>query len=72
MEAVVAGNRIVLQPENESRWFLHLKMCRRSAGNESLNERSFLVLPCFVDKQNSLKRLMLLAQPCPNDRQVYP
>ena len=66
-----AGDRIVLQPENQGGSF---NEDVRSKHRERIFERNRVyVLPFFfVVKQDSQKRLAPLVKSCPNDRQVYP
>ena len=68
-KVVAAGNRIVMQSENQGGSFTEDV---RSKRRKRIFERNGVyVLPCWVVKQNSQKRLALLDKSCPNDRQVY-
>ena len=65
-KVVAAGNRIVMQPENQGGSFIEDVRPKR---RKRIFERSGVyVLPCWVVKQN----LQKLVKSCPNDRQVYP
>ena len=69
-KVVAAGNRIVLQPENQGGSFIedvHSKRRRRI-----FERNGVYVLPCWVVKQNSQKRLAPLVKSCRKDQQVYP
>ena len=69
-KVVAAGNRIVLQPENQDGSIIEDV---RSKRRKLIFERSgVFVLPCWVAKQTSQKRLAPLDESYPNDRQVRP
>ena len=67
---VAAGNRIMLQPEAQGGSYIDDV---RSKRRKRIFERNGVyVLPCWVVKGNSQKRLAPLDESRPNDRQVYP
>ena len=69
-KVVAAGTRIVMQPENQGGFFIEGVRSKRRKRTSERN--GVFVLPCWVVKQNSQKRLAPLVKSCPNDRQVYP
>ena len=59
-----------MQPKNQGGFFIEDV---RSKHRKRIFERNGVyVLPCWVVKQNSQKRLAPLVKSCPNDRQVCP
>ena len=69
-KVLAAGNRIVLQPENQGGSFTE---DMRSKRRKRIYERNGVyVLPCWLVKQSSQQRLAPLDESYPNDRQVYP
>ena len=69
-KVVAADDRIVLHPENQGASFIEGV---RSKRKKRIFERNAVyMLPCWVVKQNSQKRLAPLVKSCPNDWQVYP
>ena len=69
-KVVAAGNRIVLQPENQGGSFIEDV---RSKRRKRIFERNGVyVLPCWLVKQSPQKRLAPLDESYPNDRQVRP
>ena len=69
-KVVAAGNRIVLQPENQGGPFVEDV---RSKRRERIFERNGVyVLPCWLVKQSRQKHLAPLDESYPNDRQVRP
>ena len=69
-KVVVAGNRIVLQPENQGGSFTEDV---RSKRRKRIYERNGVyVLPCWLVKQNSQRRLAPLDESYLHDREVYP
>ena len=69
-KVVAAGNRIVLQPENQGGSFIEDV---RSKRQKRIFERNGVyVLPCWIVKQSSQNRLAPLDESYPNDRQVRP
>ena len=69
-KVVAAGNRIVLQPEDQGGSFI--EDVRSKRGKRIFERSGVYVLPCWVVKGSSQKRLAPLDESCPNDRQVYP
>ena len=70
IKVVAAGNIIVLQPEDQGGSFFEDV---RSKRRKRIFERNGVcVLPCWVVKGNSQKRLAPLDESRPNDQQVYP
>ena len=69
-KVVAAGHRIVIQPENQGGSMIEDV---RSKRRKQIFERNGVyVLPFWVVKQNSQKRLAPLVKSCPNDRQLHP
>ena len=68
-KVVAGGSRIVLQPED--RGGSYLQDVRSKRRKRSFERNGVFVLPCWVVKWNSQKRLPL-DESRPNDRQVYP
>ena len=69
-KVVAAGNRIVMQPENQGGSYIEDV---RSKRRKRFFERSGVyVFPWWVVEHNSTKRLAHLVKSCPNDQQVYP
>ena len=69
-KVVAAGNRIVLQPENQG--FSFIEDVRSKRSKQIFERNGVFVLPCWVVKQTSQKRSAHLDETCPNDQQVYP
>ena len=68
-KVVAAGNRIVLQPENQGGSFIEDV---RSKRRKRVYERNGVyVLPCWLVKQSPRKRVAPLDESYSNDRQVY-
>ena len=69
-KVVAAGNRIVLQPENQGGSFIKDVLSKR---RKRIFERNGVyVLPCWLVKQSPQKRLAPLDESYPNDRRVRP
>ena len=69
-KVVAAGNRIVLKPEDRGGSFVENVRSKRR--KRILERNGVYVLPCWVVKGNSQKRLATLDESRPNDRQVHP
>ena len=69
-KVVAADNRIVTQPENQGGSFIEDVRSKRK--KRIFGRNGVFVLPCWVVKQNSQKRLAPLVKSCPNDRRVSP
>ena len=69
-KVVAAGNRIVLQPESQGGSFIEDVRSKRRKRIFERNE--VYVLPCWLVKQNSQKRLAPLEVSYPNDWQFRP
>ena len=69
-KVVAAGNRIVLQPENQGGSSIEDVLSKR---RKRMYERTGVyVFLCWLVKQKSQKRLAPMDESYPNDRQVYP
>ena len=67
---VAAGNWMVMQPDSHGGSSIEDTGTKR---RKRLFKRSGVcVLPCWIVKQTSQKRLAPLDEWCPNDRQGYP